>query len=207
MDQIRFRTLVLDMDETMVSMVGPLIGICQQMFPERQFKLPKYGRYTQWFNDYFPVASELELVKSRMCTEEFYLNLPSNLDPLHGQSMEKFSRMCWSHFDTIKVVTARVDWCPNPEVISRQSLAKHGFIDADRLEVHAVSGQANKLNYAHGRTLYVDDSLTLADGVARTAMHHMVLVNHPWNDGYPRSSNITLSTIRKLTEMVNLVCT
>lgn len=202
MDKIRFRTLVLDMDETMVSYVSPLLAVCRELFPDRQFKLPKYGRYNLWYKDSFPEQADLERLKSRVCTEEFYLSLPSTLSELHGQSMDKFSRMCWSHFDTIKVVTAREGWCPNAKEVSRECLRRHGFIDTDRLEVHAVSGQTNKMNFAQGRTLYVDDSITLADGVARSANHHMILINHPWNDGYPRSANITVSPVRRVHESV-----
>jgi hypothetical protein len=130
--------------------------------------------------------------------------LPPVLSPLHNSSVEKLSAVCWSLFDHVDVVTARVGWCPNPEETSREWLRINGFTNTDKITVTAIDGATCKTSKVKGPSLFVDDSLSVADAVASSRDHHMIMVNQPWNDGYARRINVTVAQPRNLISAIRI---
>lgn len=196
--------IALDMDETMCSFVSACMEVCRRLWPEKTFKLPGYGRYSQWFNDNLS-QDEREELYAVIKTEEFYMSLPPLLNPtFSNSSIEKFSRVCWDRFEEAPIIiTARIGFCPNPEEVSRAYLRKHGFVDIDNVVIHAIDGKTCKTTKVKKSTLFADDSVSVADAVAASRNHHMIMVNHPWNDGYSRCGNIRIVPPRKMAEAVN----
>lgn len=203
MDKSRYR-LALDMDETLCSMVGACIERVQRLFPERVFKLPTYGKYSGWFRENFP-GDSYEIIEEKFQNDEFYLGLQPTLNGFDGHTIEKLSRMCWEHFDHISVITHREGWMPNPKEVTQEWLKINGFVDSERVEVTVLHGSQNKVEAVKKPTIFVDDSVSVADHVTASREHHMILVSHPWNDGYRRSANCTITPVRRMIETIGRV--
>lgn len=196
--------IALDMDETLCSLVSACMDVCRRLWPEKQFKLPIYGRYSQWFNDSL-TQDEREELYATVKTEAFYMSLPPVLNPtFSNSSIENLSRVCWDRYrEGPKIVTARIGFCPNPEETTREYLRLHKFADIDNVEIHAIDGQTCKTTKFRGPTMIVDDSISVADAISASRHHHMIMVNHPWNDGYVKKGNVRIVPSRRMTEAVS----
>lgn len=203
MDKTRY-SLALDMDETLCSLIGGVISKMQPLVPSKTLKLPTYGKYNHWFREVFP-GSERDLLSENIFQDEFYLNLKPTLNGFDGHTIEKLSRMCWERFDHIQIITHREGFMQNPKEVTKEWLKRNGFIDSERLEVHVADGSTSKLKYLKKSTVIVDDSISVADEVTKSSNHHMMLVSHPWNDGYPRAANCTIVPVRRLIERIRSV--
>ncbi len=191
------------MDETLCSLVSPCIEVCRSRWPEQNWCLPKYGRYAQWFNDHL-TQEQREEIYDVVKTEEFYMSLPPVLSPSHtGTSIEDLSRVCWERYERVKVITARIGFCPDPEATTREYLRKHKFVDVDNLEIVAIDGTTSKLHHVKGPALFVDDSVTVADDVSRSRNHNMLMINQPWNDGYAKNGSVRVIPSRRMVESIN----
>lgn len=195
---------MLDMDETLCSFVSPVIAECRKLWPERVFKLPRYGRYSKWFQDNFPRPEDMELVKKHVLNDDFYLNLPPIFGSHDDDTIESLSAMCWNNFDRISIVTHRKGCMKFPEQVTREYLHRHGFIDAHKVVLSVLDGSSSKVHALSPsrKTLIVDDSVSVATDVTKNSTHHMLLVSHPWNMGFPRSANCTQTPVRKLVDQI-----
>jgi hypothetical protein len=189
------------MDETMCSFVSAVIEKMRPHFPDKQLKLPAYGKYTRWFKDYFP-GQDREVLAKHVFNDDFYLGLRPILNGFDGHTIEKLSRACWERFDRIKVLTFRDGMMQNPKEVTQEWLKRNGFVDSERVDVHVLKGSESKLSYVKRSTVFVDDSLTVADEVTASKEHHMILVSHPWNDGYARKANCTITPVRRMIERI-----
>jgi hypothetical protein len=188
------------MDETLCSFVGAVMEKMQPMVTTR-LKLPAFGKYTTWIKEHFP-GEHFKLVQEHCLKDEFYLGLHPTLNGFDGHTIEKLSRACWANFDRIQVLTYRHGFMDNPKEVTQEWLKRNGFVDSERVEVHVLKESESKVSYAQRSTVFVDDSLSVADAVTATKNHHMVLVNHPWNDGYARRANCTITPVRRMIERI-----
>lgn len=200
MDKTRY-DLALDMDETMCSFVGGIIDKMRPLMPDAQFKLPGYGKYNHFFPTYF-AGEKRALLEEHIFKDEFYLGLTPILSGHDGHTIEKLSRVCWENFDRIKVVTYRHGYCQNPKEVTQEWLKLNGFVDSERVQVNVLKMDESKVDYLTRSTVVVDDSISVADAVTASRNHQMILVSHPWNDGYARSANCAITPVRRLIERI-----
>jgi len=206
---VQKRVLVLDMDDTLCSFIGPVIEKSKRLFPDRQFKLPRYGQYGRWCTDNFS-TEDMMLVQEHIFNDEFYLSLPPVLSTSHGPGLYDFSEVAWSKFDQIIIATARRGYMKHPEEVTSEWLTKNNFRDSDRLRIKVFDTKESKLSCVKGPALFVDDSLTLAQSIVsqgfgtESADHHMILVNQPWNDGFSRTNDCTITPVRRMIEALSV---